>query len=88
MYHSSLSPGSSSCCQKRQDNEKKCHNNCAQVGFSNIPPSDSLMLILNVSLLTLYRLSTIQAADRIVVMDSGRIVEVSTWAILCKYCPS
>lgn len=32
-------------------------------------------------LLTFYRLSTIQAADRIVVMDGGQVVEVSFLSI-------
>lgn len=46
------------------------------------------MVMLKVSFLTLCRLSTIQAADRIVVMDGGRIVEVSIWSIFCKDRPS
>ena len=43
--------------------------------------SSVLILNLDFLLLILYRLSTIQAADRIVVMDGGQVVEVSFLSI-------
>lgn len=72
--------GCSPCCQKWHYDKKNCIGDCTQVNIDY----PIIWVLIGVGILIVqfvYRLSTIQAADRIVVMDGGQIVEVHTVAI-------